>query len=83
MIVRGQGVPCLVGITTDVEQCRTYWTSRVVGLCDWQVLSSHCTRWTARDAAEDQASESGCELDLETSGAAIARWSVFRFRYER
>ena len=76
-------MPCLVGITTDVELCREYWSTRVEGLSDWQVLSSHCTRWTARYAAEDVANSSECELDLDASGRTIALWCVSRFQYER
>lgn len=76
-------MPCLVGITTDVELCRSFRSARVEGLSDWQVLSSHCTRWTARYAAEDVTGDSECELDLGASRGTIARWCVFTFQCER
>lgn len=83
-------MPCRVGITTDPEQRKRDWESRVVGLRNWQ---THDWYWNKEDAqAEENRLVKHCRA-YEDRGECHGKagggdpkdygWTVYSFDYTR
>lgn len=73
---------CRVGMTTDLEQRKAYWESRVVGLTNWQRLATFSTYDGALDYETKYARLHGCKAS-EGGPRKPGPWHVYRFDYIR
>lgn len=76
-------MPCRVGISTNPDERKRYWSGRVTGLRDWRIVSRHSTKSAAQRAETDYAERSGCVANPGGAGPERATWLVYRFTYDR
>lgn len=84
-------MPCRVGITTNPEQRKRYWESRVIGFRNWQTHGYYLNKDDAQ-AKEDRLVQH-CSVYERHRGACHGRagggspyeigWTVYSFDYAR
>lgn len=77
-------MPCRVGMTTDPEERKAYWKSKVEGFKNWQILKTFTNKEKeqAQKYETDYATKHGCEAAPGGPDAPGA-WYVYRFDYTK
>ena len=81
-------MPCIVGITTNLEQEKKEWKSRVIGLKNWRRRGSfsnkkHAQAKQVRLVQECSESENTCYGHPGSGGPDEKGWIVYSFEYMR
>ena len=75
-------MPTRVGITTDPEERKKYWSAHVVGLSKWKILKHFKKREEAQEYEKSYAKRYGCVYSPGGQNAE-GTWFVYRFEYVR
>lgn len=75
-------MPCRVGITTNPDERKTHWQSKVVGFKNWRIIGRYQSRQRAQDHENRYARQNGCKAHAGGSDAP-GTWHVYRFDYSQ
>lgn len=72
---------CRIGMTTDVEERKTYWQSQHPNLYNWQILGTYSSKTEAQRAETSFANQHGCVSHPGGDGSEYDTWYVYKFNY--
>lgn len=75
-------MPCRVGITTNPDERKIQWQSKVVGFKNWRIIKKFRTQEEAQDYEKWYAEKYNCHAHAGGPHSP-GIWSVYRFDYLR
>ena len=75
-------MPCRVGMSTNPQERRQYWSGQVRNLHNWRILASGLTYEQALAREENEARQRGCVAEPGGPRMDGPVWSVYYFEHD-